>query len=177
MTEIDVRLLDEDSWSVYRDIRLRALEESPEAFVASAAEERELDEEFWRERMRRSRRLLAEHDSAVVGVASMGSRRAEDESTGELFGLWVSPDLRGRGVARALLEAAAQQARADGLRQLVYWVGTDNGRAVAFASSFGFRPTDSRRDIRLRGVDPEDEESQELAMVLPLATGGTPNSF
>ena len=48
--------------------------------------------------------------------------------------------------------AAARVGREVGLKQLVYWVGTDNGRAVAFASSFGFRPTDDRRPMRIRGV-------------------------
>ena len=53
MSEISVRLLEEENWSEYRDVRLRALKESPEAFVASAEEEEarseaaeaELDEE------------------------------------------------------------------------------------------------------------------------------------
>jgi ribosomal protein S18 acetylase RimI-like enzyme len=178
MTEISVRLLDEEEWSEYRDVRLRALTESPEAFVASAEEESDFPEETWRARMKRSRRLLAEREGDVVGVVSVGSERQPEEGVGELFGLWVAPEQRGAGVARRLLEAAAQQARQDDLRHLVYWVGTDNGRAVAFASSFGFRPTDSRRPMRIRGVDLEDEEAEETAMVLPLdSSGGIPTSL
>ena len=60
---------------------------------------------------------------------------------------------------------APTQARADGRSHLAYWVGTDNGRAVAFASSFGFRPTGTRRPMRV--VSEEDGE-EEIAMVLPL---------
>lgn len=175
MSEIGVRLLDEESWGEYRDVRLRALQESPEAFVATVEEEREYDEQLWRTRMRRSRRLLAEDGGAVVGVVSVGAERVSDDGVGELFGLWVEPELRGKGVARKLLEAAARQARHDDLRHLVYWVGTDNGRAVAFASSFGFRPTDSRRPVRVEG---EDEEAEEMAMVLPLGDStGLPTSL
>lgn len=178
MSEISVRLLEEENWSEYRDVRLRALKESPEAFVASAEEETEFPEERWRDRMRRSRRLLAEEDETAIGVVSVGSHRSPEEGVGELFGLWVAPDRRGSGVARRLLEAAAGQARADDLKHLVYWVGTDNGRAVAFASSFGFRPTDSRRPMRILGVGDEPEESEELAMVLPLGSAsGMPTSL
>ena len=84
---------------------------------------------------------------------------------------------RGTGVARRLMEKAAKVGREVGLRQLVYWVGTDNGRAVAFASSFGFRPTDDRRPMRIRGVD-DDGESEEMMMVYSLAdTGGVPTSL
>lgn len=177
MTEISVRLLDEEHWSEYKDVRLRALTESPEAFVASAQEETDYPEDRWRDRMNRSRRLLAEREDTVVGVASVGQERYVEEGVGELFGLWVAPEQRGAGVARRLLEAAAQQARNDEMKHLVYWVGTDNGRAVAFASSFGFRPTDSRRPMRIRGVD-ADEDAQETAMVLPLgSSGGTPTNL
>lgn len=177
MSEIAVRLLDEENWSDYRDVRLRALHESPEAFVASHEEEQAFEEERWRARMRRSRRLLAEREGRAVGVVSLGSHDMEEEGVGELFGLWVEPEQRGTGVARRLLEAAATQARADRLKHLVYWVGTDNGRAVAFASSFGFRPTDSRRPVRIRGVD-DGEDAEETAMVLPLGNAsGMPTSL
>lgn len=177
MTEIAVRLLDEADWEQYRDARLRALEESPEAFVASVEEEREYDEDHWRARMRRSRRLLAEQGGQMVGVASVSSERVTEDGVGELFGLWVAPELRGKGVARRLLEAAARQARQDKLKHLVYWVGTDNGPGVAFASSFGFRPTDSRRPVRL--ATPEGEEdAEEMAFVLTLGdSSGVPTSL
>jgi hypothetical protein len=50
-------------------------------------------------------------------------------------------------------------------------VGTDNGRAVAFASGIGFRPTDFRRPMRVgttNGAAPDDDLPEEIAMVLPL---------
>ncbi len=179
MTEISVRRLAEEDWDEYRQTRLRALKESPEAFVASADEEVDYPEERWRDRMRRSQRLLAERDGQAMGVASIGSENTADDTVGELFGLWVSPDARGSGVARRLLEAAAKAARESEMKHLVYWVGTDNGRAVAFASSFGFRPTDNRRPMPIRGAEVEDEDAEEMAMVLPLGTssGGIPTSL
>jgi N-acetylglutamate synthase-like GNAT family acetyltransferase len=179
MSEIHVRVLAEDEWQTYKSVRLRALRESPEAFVASVEEEESFDDSLWQERLARSQRLLAEEDGDVIGVASVGGvHRTQAENTGELFGLWVQADRRGSGVARRLLEQAAIVAREAGLKQLVYWVGTDNGRAVAFASSFGFRPTDDRRAMRIHGVDAEDAESEEMKMVYPLAdAAGVPTSL
>lgn len=178
MTEITVRRLAEEDWVDYREARLMALQESPEAFVASHSEESGYSEDRWRDRMRRSQRLLAEVDGKAVGVASVGTEGTAEDTVGELFGLWVRPEQRGTGVARRLLEAAARTAREDDLNHLVYWVGTDNGRAVAFASSFGFRPTDSRRPMTLRGADVE-EDDEETAMVLPLSSsvGDIPTSL
>ena len=90
--------------------------------------------------------------------------------------LFVTPAARGTGVAAALVRAASRVAAEDGRRQLLYWVGTDNGRAVAFASSFGFRPTESRRPMR---VVSEDDGEEEVAMTLSLAgdRGGIPSAI
>ncbi len=177
MSDITVRALGEDEWEQYRSVRLSALEESPEAFVATVDEERSFDEAFWRQRMRRSQRLLAEQEGAPVGVASVGQARADGErenaKVAELFGLWVTPAARGTGVATQLVQAGADAARQQGRSHLAYWVGADNGRAVAFASGFGFRPTDSRRPMRVKG---SDDDEDEIAMVLPLGEDrGVPN--
>lgn len=72
MSEINVRALREEDWQQYRDIRLMALQDSPEAFVVTQAQEAALDEQVWRERMRRARRLIAERNGTPVGVVSLG---------------------------------------------------------------------------------------------------------
>lgn len=171
MSEINVRALGEDDWQQYRDIRLAALDDSPEAFVGTVQQESVLDEPGWRERMRRARRLVADLDGKPAGVVCLGHGDPDLPSTGELFGLWVAPHGRGTGVAWKLVEAGAAQALADGHRNIGYWVGTDNGPAVAFASSFGFRPTGTRRPMRVQN---ETEGAEEIVMVLPL--GDDPGS-
>ncbi|MEO7754249.1 MAG: GNAT family N-acetyltransferase [Terracoccus sp.] len=176
MSEIVVRPLGEDDWQDYRSVRLAALTESPEAFVATAEQEEAFEEEAWRERMRRSERLVAEREGMAVGVVSIGQASADDPSedaatAGELFGLWVRPEARGSGIATRLVRVGAARARDHGRAHLVYWVGTDNGRAVAFASGMGFRPTDLRRPM---GVVSEEDGDEEVAMVLPLADDGGP---
>jgi ribosomal protein S18 acetylase RimI-like enzyme len=166
MSDVTVRVLGEDDWDAYRSARLAALQESPEAFVASFDEEKAYDEEFWRLRMQRSQRLLAEDGGGqAVGVASVGRAKEGADKVAELFGLWVAPEARGAGVATKLVQAGADAAREQGRSHLAYWVGSDNGRAVAFASGFGFRPTDDRRPMR---VQQSQDELEEIAMVLPL---------
>lgn len=166
MSEITVRALTEDEWETYRTLRLEALQESPEAFVADHAEEADKPEDFWRARMRRSARLIAESDGTPVGVASIGdATESEAENGGQLFGLWVDPNWRGRSVAATLVRRGAVIAEEQGFARLFYWVGSDNGRAVAFASSFGFRPTDERRPMRVAGDSGPEEE---IALVLAL---------
>ncbi|APH02248.1 GNAT family N-acetyltransferase [Janibacter indicus] len=167
MSEITVRALTEDEWETYRTLRLEALRESPDAFVADYDTEAAEPEDFWRARMARSVRLVAEAEGAQVGVVSIGSvSEDKGETAGQLFGLWVNPQWRGRSIAANLVRQGARIAEDKGLSQLYYWVGSDNGRAVAFASSFGFRPTDDRRPMRVSGGDGAPEE--EIALVLAL---------
>lgn len=167
MSEITVRALTEDEWETYRSLRLEALQESPDAFVADHDTEAAEPEEFWRARMERSDRIVAEADGEGVGVVSIGAAEGNrPETAGQLFGLWVRPDWRGRSVAASLVRESARIAEGKGLTQLFYWVGSDNGRAVAFASSFGFRPTDDRRPMRVNNGNGDDE--QEIALVLAL---------
>ncbi|MDQ4085737.1 MAG: GNAT family N-acetyltransferase [Actinomycetota bacterium] len=166
MTEVTVDVLSEDDWQTYRRLRLASLESDPDAFAADQAEEQAYDEELWRARMRRSRRLLARRGEEEAGVASVGQARDDEgiaEGVAELFGMWVRRELRGTGVAWHLVTAAADQARQDGYRQLRLWVATDNGRAIGFYSSYGFRPADERRPMVT------DASVEEVAMVLPVA--------
>jgi GNAT superfamily N-acetyltransferase len=173
MTEITVRVLDEEDWETYRDVRLAALKESPNSFTASYADEAAQDEAFWRDRMNRSLRFLAERDDEPAGVVSLGTEN-EDEEIGDLFGLYVTPSNRNTGVSWRLVQAAAQRARADGFKQVHYWVGTENARAIAFAANFGFRPSGIRRPTRVQN---EDFGDQEIAMALSLQAdpGSVPN--
>lgn len=175
MTDVIVRSLGEEEWEEFKAIRLAALRDSPDAFVATVDEEEGFDEDFWRLRMRRSVRLVAvpvdgngNANGEPVGVVSLGQGKDEEGRVAEIFGLWVAPDARGTGVATKLVEASADRARRDGRTHVAYWVGTDNGRAVAFASGMGFRPTDSRRPMRVVPGNRESDEEEEIAMVLPL---------
>lgn len=173
MPELSVRVLAEADWEHYRSVRLAALKDAPHAFVSTFAAESDFPEQTWRDRMLRARRLVAEADGVDQGVVCLGIFN-DDLSVGDLFGLWVAPEARNTGVSWRLVEAAAKQAAQDGRRQLYYWVGNENARAIAFASNFGFRLTGHRRAARVKNDDFGD---QEIAMVLSLSTdpGSVPN--
>src|SRR5665648_1092446 len=165
MADLSVRALDEDDWQVYRDLRLAALQESPDAFVDSYETESRHDEQFWRERLRRTIRFVAERNAEPIGVVGLGLND-KDAEIGEIFSLWVAPDARVTHVAWYLVGAAAKQAYQDGRKRLYFWVGSENVPAIGFASNFGFRPTSERRPKR---VSSNESDEDEVAMVMPLA--------
>ena len=121
MSEITIRTLAEDEWEQYRDMRLRALRESPDAFVADVETEEQYDEQLWRDRMNRSTRLLIRKGSESVGIASLRMDEALFDDAAELFSLWVTPELRGEGMAAKLVVAASEATRCD--PPACTWVG------------------------------------------------------
>ena len=165
MSETSVRVLHEDDWRDYRAVRLAALQESPQAFLATHAEEASQPEQYWRNCMVRAHKLLAERDGAPVGVASVemieGAPHAAD-----FRDLWVTPEARNTGISSRLVQAAADRATRDGCTKLYYWVSTENGRAIGFALNAGFRVTSQRRTTRTNNREFGD---QEIALVLSLA--------
>jgi GNAT superfamily N-acetyltransferase len=65
--------------------------------------------------------------------------------TSELGSLYVTEDVAGTGVARALMEAAVKHARALGHGLLTTWVRRENGRARRFYEKYGLKPDGAKR--------------------------------
>jgi ribosomal protein S18 acetylase RimI-like enzyme len=72
--------------------------------------------------------------------------------------MWVSPALRGSGLAERLVQAVAGAARSDGATRLMLWVTDVNDRGRAFYGRLGFRPTGTRALVRPEEPDHWEEE-------------------
>lgn len=110
---IAVRQLDPAEWRLWRALRLRALEDAPWAFGSTLAEIRDRDTEgHWREGVSWPRvPFMAEVDGhpAAMGRLLFGDDPVHGDVPGaraELISMWVAPEHRGRGAARALVAAA-----------------------------------------------------------------------
>jgi ribosomal protein S18 acetylase RimI-like enzyme len=84
--------------------------------------------------------LLAIADGCAVGVAVCfhGFSTFQARPLLNIHDLAVIPEWRGRGVGRALLDAAEARARRSGCCRLTLEVQDDNVRALALYESFGF---------------------------------------
>lgn len=160
-----VRRLGGADWEAMRELRLRSLLDSPDAFLRSHAEESAYGEEVWRSRLGDdTASFLAEVDGKPAGRVS-GIPSGPDERDPEaamMVGMWVDPAARGRGVAGALTDALVEWARDAGYRRLVLWVYDAEGRAGSFYRKAGFVPT-GRTDTFESDPRPLHFMSMELA--------------
>ncbi|MFJ4220250.1 GNAT family N-acetyltransferase [Curtobacterium luteum] len=150
---IALRRVTADDWAVWRPVRLAALADAPAAFGSRLADWEDAPEHRWRTRLSLPGALdliavdTAEHPTVdagpvrAVGMAS-GVPDADDPRRVELISMWVAPDERRRGVARALIDAVATWAAEQGARELVLAVVPDNTGARETYARTGFSVTD-----------------------------------
>lgn len=103
--------------------------------------------------------VVATIRAEVVGYARLEPPSALPENATVLAvnGLAVSPEARGRGVARALLTAAEQRARANGAIKLSLRVLATNDAARRLYDKAGFVVEGVlRKEFRIDGVDVDD---------------------
>lgn len=132
---MEITRIGPDDWETFRDVRLRSLAESPEAFGSRHADWVEAPEQQWRSRLTTvPLTLLARDGSDVVGVVS-GQPVGEHEV--ELISMWVAPAVRGAGVARALIDAVVAWADSQD-RSTFLMVRSDNTRARTAYERAGF---------------------------------------
>jgi ribosomal protein S18 acetylase RimI-like enzyme len=147
LSEIDVRRVRADEWEALRDTRLRALADSPDAFATTHAAASLRPAEWWRDWAARSSTgdeqamFLAWMDSEPAGIA--GAFRERDVVY--VISMWTVPEARGRGVGRALLDAAVDFA---GDREVHLSVTETNITARRFYERYGFVPTGSTEPLR-----------------------------
>jgi RimJ/RimL family protein N-acetyltransferase len=156
-----IRRLGAEQWATLREVRLRALADSPEAFGSTYAREADFDEAKWRERLATGAWFVAgdpDTDSdtdAVVGVAA-GFPAPEEPPRRHLLAMWVAPHARGSATATDLVGAVLEWARADGALEVTLGVFLGNERALALYAKCGFVRTGQR--ITLEGEPPREAE-------------------
>jgi ribosomal protein S18 acetylase RimI-like enzyme len=163
-----VERLGEDDWASFRELRLRSLLDSPEAFGSTYGDESSRTERAWRDwaagRWRGGTAIVfsgCADDGTAVGTAT-GAEYEVEAGVAHVYAMWVAPDARGAGVGRALLDAVEAWARERGCDRLVLSVTETNETARRFYEARGFMDTGEREALR------EGSEMRTLILSKPL---------
>lgn len=139
-----IRRLDPSDAGAWMEMRLRALEESPDAFVTTLAEARARTDSLATVAANfgdpSEITLGAVSQGRVVASATLGrAGRAKVRHVGHLQGMYVMPEARRHGLGRRLVTELLQQAREMGLKQVKLEVVSDQEPAIRLYEACGFR--------------------------------------
>jgi ribosomal protein S18 acetylase RimI-like enzyme len=142
MPAVNIRTFGPGDWQDYRDLRLSALQDSPDAFGSTYADAVVYPDSVWRSRLHQISSefdcpLVAERGGRCVGLA-WGRIEASHRDVAHLFQMWVAPDHRGLGISRKLLDSVISWAVAQDAASLVLAVTCGDTPASRLYESAGF---------------------------------------
>jgi dihydropteroate synthase len=168
-----------EDWRALRDVRMRALADSPDAFAETLEDAQERDDSAW-QALAAPRpevvRFLAEDDGTPVGMMVVVIRVA-DPRCADVYAMWVAPEARRGGVGKKLVEAGLAWARRRGALDVTLRVSDAVPAARALYLSCGFGPLFDREPLRVNSPIETERLHIRLAPLIMGIVNVTPDSF
>jgi GNAT superfamily N-acetyltransferase len=148
-----IRTFAPHEWGTYRDLRLRALADSPDAFGGTLADEKGRSDAEWSRRLasgddsRAILPLVAEVCGEPIGLA-WGRIDTSNPDVAALYQMWVAPSHRGLGAGQMLLEAVIAWARVRNASYLDLGVTCGDRPARRLYECAGFKPIGEPQPLR-----------------------------
>ena len=154
-------------WQEYRDLRLRALKEDPQAFGASYAENAKHSEEEWKRRLDNAIKgeanwlLFAKENDKLVGmIGAFIEKGATDTAT--IIAMYVPIEERGKGISKKLMEGILNElSKKPFLKKVKLMVNKDQIVAVNLYKNFGFKEV-GKLHFKMGNGQPAEELVMEI---------------
>jgi ribosomal protein S18 acetylase RimI-like enzyme len=156
---ITVRSLAADEGLLLKRLRLAALQESPDAFSPTFEAANLHDDNYWKQSAVKTVAsaqfdiFIAEITGQPVGlvsgsVSALVSGKAHETQTGHIGMMWADPNVRGRGVGRALLSHVMDYLGKLNCLTIELTVTETNQGAISLYESTGFVFTGNDEPLR-----------------------------
>ena len=150
--DVSIRRITPDEGELLADLRLRALADAPDAFSSTHADASRQSSDDWtdlacrRAAGNREATFFASLGDTPIGI--VGGYVHDGSPLVDLVSMWVAPEARRHGVARALIRTVVDWARDGGYDELQLWVTEVNHGARALYEGCGFVATDDVDHLR-----------------------------
>ena len=159
MYETCIIVLPPERWREAKQLRLEALRREPTAFASSYEDELAFSDDVWQSRlaaaMERAGNMtyFAKHEGALVGMAgATWSPRAKVRHVATVYGVYVSPDMRGRGIASDLMHTLLDELQSmPQIEKVSLTVNSESAAATGDVPAIGIRdcwPGEARTEHR-----------------------------
>jgi ribosomal protein S18 acetylase RimI-like enzyme len=152
LSDLQLRHLVRDEWQVLRDVRLSALRESPQSFLANYDQEERYGKERWQAEFDRGDWIVGELDGKHVCLTGITRESGAPADERYLEYVWVAPGFRRRGVAFDLLTEIIDELRESGVRTVFLWTLHGDNPARLLYRRLDFVTVNLRQKL---GADPE----------------------
>ena len=130
---------------VFKEVRLRALQDTPSAFGSTYARESQFAESEWIQRAdnmngERAIGFIAMDAGVACGIAGCFLDQTDD-TRAHLISMWTAPTHRQQGIGRLLVNEVLDWTRKREVRLLRLMVVCNNDHAIKFYERLGFNKT------------------------------------
>jgi ribosomal protein S18 acetylase RimI-like enzyme len=152
MPEFKLRQLNESDWPGYRNLRLQALSDDPDAFAGTYEDAIRYSDKDWSARLsiaspKTDLPLIAEVKERAVGL-SWGKLELSHPQMAYLYQMWVHPEFRGLGIGKSLLDCVVSWAKLKGAHTLTLGVTSGVSPAWKLYELAGFKPKGELESLR-----------------------------
>jgi ribosomal protein S18 acetylase RimI-like enzyme len=134
-----IRRVGEDDVEALINIRLEALQNHPTAFSADYENDRQRPLAEWLKRIGESATFIAWDQETAAGMAGFFSGRSSKTShQGHIWGVYVRPAYRGRGLGGDLVRRCLDWARENGSKMVYIAAASNNTAAIGCYERCGF---------------------------------------
>lgn len=167
MDKIEIVSLKPEEWQLYRDIRLKALKEEPQAFGSTYVDNSKRPDEFWMQRLDDASKMFsqwlvfAKVDKKIVGMVGAFLEKLDEA---HVIAVYVVPEAREKGISKMLMKELLAKIKTNGeIKKIVVDVNPEQVAALNLYKHSGFRIT---KKYRLVLGDGNEHDVYQLQMLV-----------
>ncbi|MCB1024704.1 MAG: GNAT family N-acetyltransferase, partial [Acidobacteria bacterium] len=162
---ITIKQIDTNDWEIFRDVRLRALKTDPAVFGSNFERESAQTEDEWKEPLATvdCAIFIIFRDDSPIGMTAIAVKREDPtRKTAILWGSWLEPDSRRKGISKLMYQARLDWAKKHpDIEKIVVSHRASNHSSKFANQKHGFKYTHSESKTWHDGIT-EDDVHYEL---------------
>ena len=145
-----VKRIESDDWQVLKELRLAALQESPQWFSGDFAQESAQEKIQWIEVLNRDMWFALRDEEMPIGLMAISDRESDRGTDCWLFSCWIAPPYRRQGLLHLLMNRFDDECRIHGWKVQGLGVWPNNAIAIDAYERMGFEKSGEPRPSRSR---------------------------